>query len=132
VIRIFKTDLIREQMSDEHLINLAADFKRYKETAVPADRFGRDAPYNHMNSLPSVRLQKLQHLHILSQVQSKTECLRQFNKTSDDHLVYCQGFYSNDVYLLIALLSPNAHEQARNNSTMSKMAGIAEKFRNQF
>jgi len=132
VIRIFKTDLIREQMSNGHLIQLVADFKRYKETGVPADHFGRDAPYNHINSLPSVRLQELQHLHLLIQPQSKTRSLRQFNKTSDDHLVYCQGFYSNEVYLLIALLSPNAHEQARNNNVMLKMAKISEMFRNQY
>lgn len=132
MIRIFKTDLIREQMSNEHLAQLAADFKRYKETGIPADHFGRDAPYNHVNSLPSVRLQELQHLHLLIQAQSKTRSLRQFNKTSDDHLVYCQGFYSNEVYLLIALLSPDAHEQARNNNVMLKMAQISEKFRNQY
>ena len=64
MIRIFKTDLIREQMSNEHLIQLAADFKHYKETGVPADHFGRDAPYNHINSLPSVRLQELLHLYL--------------------------------------------------------------------
>ena len=132
MIRVFKTDLIREQMSDEHLIQLASDFKRYKETGIPAENFGRDAPYNHMNSLPSVRLQELQHLHLLTQPDSKTRSLRQFNKTSDDHLVYCQGFYSNEAYLLIALLSPDAHGQARNNNIMLKMAQISEKFRNKF
>ncbi len=132
MIRIFKTDLIREQMSNEHLSQLVADFKRYKETGVPADHFGRDAPYNHVNSLPSVRLQELQHLHLLIQPQSKTRSSRQFNKTSDDHLVYCQGFYSNEVYLLIALLTPNAHEQARNNNVILKMAQISEMFRNQY
>ena len=132
MIRIFKTDLIREQMSNKHLTQLAADFKRYKETGIPADHFGRDAPYNHVNSLPSVRLQELQHLHLLTQQKSKTHSSRQFNKTSDDHLVYCQGFYSNEIYLLITLLSPNAHEQARNNNVMLKMAQISEKFRNQY
>lgn len=132
MIRIFKTVLIRKQMSSEHLAQLAADFKRYKETGIPADHFGRDAPYNHVNSLPSVRLQELQHLHLLTKPLSKTRSSRQFNKTSDDHLVYCQGFYSNEVYLLIALLSPNAHEQARNNNVMLKMAQISEKFRNQY
>ncbi len=130
MIRIFKTDLIREQMSSEHLAQLASDFKRYKETGVPAGHFGRDAPYNHVNSLPSVRLQELQHLHLLIQPQNQTQNSRQFNKTSDDHLVYCQEFYSNEVYLLIALLSPNAHEQARNNNVMLKMVQISEKFRN--
>ena len=132
MIRVFKTALIREQMSNEHLIQLAADFKRYKETGVPADHFGRDAPYNHINSLPSVRLQELQHMHLLTQPLSKTCSLRQFNKTSDNHLVYCQGFYSNEVYLLIALLSPDAHEQACNNTAMLKMAKISETFRNKY
>ena len=119
-------------MSNENLIQLAADFKHYKKTGVPADHFGRDAPYNHINSLPSVRLQELQHLHLLTQPLSKIRSSRQFNKTSDDHLVYCQGFYSNELYLLIALLSPDAHEQARNNNVMLKMAQISEKFRNQY
>ena len=58
-------------MSNAHITQLAADFKRYKETGVPADHFGRDAPYNHINSLPSVRLQKLQHLHLLTPPHAK-------------------------------------------------------------
>ena len=130
MIRVFKTDLIREQMSDAHLSQLAADFKRYKESGVPAEHFGRDAPYNHISSLPSVRFQELQHLHLLTQPLGKSRSSRQFNRTSDNHLVYCQGFYSNEVFLLIALLSPNVHEQARNNHIMLKMAKISELFRN--
>ena len=43
-------------------INLTAlkdDFKRYKESGVPPDNFGRDAQYNHPNSLPIVRQEKI-------------------------------------------------------------------------
>ena len=74
-----------KQMSNDHLIQLAADFKRYKEIGIPADYFGRDVLYNHSNSLPSVRRQELQHLHLLTRSHTKTSSLRQFDKTSDDH-----------------------------------------------
>ena len=131
MIRVFATNLIRQQITDIELKQLKTDFQRYKETDSPADNFGRDALYDDSNNLPSVRLVELRHLHLLNQSENFLRYARQYDKTSDDHLVYCQGFYSDRAYLLIALLSPNAHKQARNNDAMLKLAGMAENFRNQ-
>ena len=55
-MKVFKTELIRDQFNDEdELSQLVADFKRYKETGVPPTTFGRDALYDHPHNLPSVR-----------------------------------------------------------------------------
>lgn len=126
---IFKTELIREQTTPEELEQLEKDFRRYKETGVPSDCFGRDALYDHANSLPSVLSAQFQHIHLLTAVTTQNSTTRQFNKTSDDHLVYCDGFYSDQTYLLIAILRPNAHDQSRNNSVMYNLSQMAENFR---
>ena len=97
---------------------LKADFSQYKDTGLPATNFGRDAEYNHPNGLPIVREEKVSHLHLEDPDAPWNAGIAQFNKTSDVHLVYCQGFYDENSYLLMALLSPDAHQQARNNNIM--------------
>jgi len=129
VLEVFKTDLIRAQMTPEELGQLSKDFEQYKESGIPADYFGRDALYNHINSSPLVLSSELQHIHILIPAKTPTDKRRQFDKTSDDHLVYCSGYYSNHAYLLISLLSPDAHSQSRNNNVMFSLAQMADKFR---
>ncbi len=129
MIEIFKTDLIRKQTTPTELNQLEKDFVQYKNTGIPANCFGRDALYNHVNSLPSVLSAELKHIHILTPAHKPANAVRQFNKTSDDHLVYCNGYYSNEAYLLIGILTPDAHVQSRNNNIMFQLAQIAEKFR---
>ncbi len=116
-------------MTPTELGQLETDFVQYKDTGIPADHFGRDALYNHVNSLPSVLSNELKHIHLLTSVHRQGNKVRQFDKTSDDHLVYCSGFYSDEVYLFIAILKPDAHTQSRNNNVMFKLAQIAENFR---
>lgn len=132
MIRIFKSAIISQQLNRSELGQLASDFKRYKESGVPADYFGRDVPYNHPNTLPSVRSEGLMHLHLAEGVQHWASQQAQYVRTSDHHLVYCQGFYKADSFLLMAILKPDAHAQARNNSIMSNLAVMAAKFRAQF
>ncbi|VAW51425.1 hypothetical protein MNBD_GAMMA06-1195 [hydrothermal vent metagenome] len=129
MIEIFKTELIRKQATPTELEQLEKDFARYKETGIPADCFGRDVLYNHVNSLPSVLSAELKHIHLLPSAHKSVNTTRQFNKTSDNHLVYCNGYYSNEAYLLIAILAPDAHAQSRKNNVMFKLAQIAENFR---
>ncbi len=129
MIEVFKTELIREQTTPTELEQLEKDFVRYKDAGIPADCFGRDALYNHVNSLPSVLSSELKHVHLLAPAHKQGKKVRQFDKTSDDHLVYCSGYYSDEVYLLIAILTPDAHAQSRNNNVMFKLAQIAENFR---
>ena len=64
MIRVFKSDVIGQQLGKRELEQLVADFKRYKETGIPAACFGRDVPYDHTHTLPSVRSEDLMHLHL--------------------------------------------------------------------
>jgi len=131
-MRVFKTNLIKSQLSQSELEQLTKDFRQYKQTGIPADTFGRDALYDHPHTLPSVRQAELRHLHIIEVSKGATPNSNQYYRTSDDHLVYCEGFFNSDDYLLISILSPNAHEQARTNGVMFKLAEMAEDFRNQY
>lgn len=132
MIRVFKTNLISQQFSDKELTQLVSDFKRYKETGIPAHYFGRDVPYDHPHTLPSVRMEELRHLHILESSTQKAPRRAQYYRTSDDHLVYCPGSNNSDHFLLISLLTPDAHEQSRDNNLMANMAVIAERFRQHY
>ena len=132
MIRVFKSDVIGQQLGKRELEQLAADFKRYKETGIPATCFGRDVPYDHPHTLPSVRSEDLMHLHLAEGAQQWAGRQAQYNRTSDHHLVYCRGFYETDHFLLKSILKPDAHDQARNNSIMSNLAIMAAKFRAQF
>ena len=114
------------------LAALKKDFKQYKDTNIPPSNFGRDAEYNHPNTLPSVRQEKVAHIHLEEPDKPWDVHAVQFNKTSDTHLVYCRGFHDENCYLLMALLTPDAHEQARNRTIMYKLAKMAEKFRNNY
>jgi mRNA interferase YafO len=133
VIRVFKTDLIRQQLTAEELSCLEDDFRYYKANRQLPDLFGRDVPYNHPNTLPSVKVEDIWHIHLLSGEASwPAHCKKQEDKTSDHHLVYCPAYHTANCFLLIAILSPDAHAQARRNNVMFNLASLAEKFRMQF
>ena len=104
------------------------DFRACKASGTTPDTFSRDAPYNHPNTAPLVRAEELAHIHLAD---GETWPLHQiqFDRTSDCHLVYCQGFFNEDFFLLIAILSPNTHEQSTDNSVMHKLGIAAEAFR---
>jgi len=133
VIRIFKTDFIKRQLEPEELKCLEDDFRHYKGQGILPDLFGRDAPYNHPNTLPSVKAEDIWHIHLLDEESSwPTHCKNQSDKTSDHHLVYCPAYQTSNCFLLIAILSPNAHAQARKNQVMFNIAVMAESFRMKF
>lgn len=101
---------------------LAKDFKRYKEgEPVEYMSMGKDVPFHYPQSAV---MAELQHVHIMP-IESKSH-------TSDEFIVYTRGFSDPDKYLILAILSPNAHEQSRNVLLMSAMADVAEHFRNKF
>lgn len=131
-MRIFKSKIIREQLSEDELTALIDDFRQYKLTGVIPDIFGRDELYNHPNSLPIIKAEEVQHIHLLDGEKRWPSYTIQFYKTSDEHMVYCQGQTNSNCYLLIAILAPSAHKQARNNSVMYNIGKIAEKFRFQY
>ncbi len=50
-------------------------------------------------------------------------------RTSDIHLIYCQGALNDDHYCLLAILAPDAHDQERNRNIMYKLGQGAEQYR---
>ena len=63
VVRVFKSSIIRQILSEEELEALIDDFTHYKLTGIIPDNFGRDAPFNHPNSMPIVLAEEIQHIH---------------------------------------------------------------------
>lgn len=132
MMRVFKSAHITELLSNEELQQLVADFKQYKNTGVPPARFGRDALFDHPHTLPSVLAERIMHIHVDDGEQNWDQRNSQYSRTSDYHLIYCQGFNDSECFLLMTILSPDAHAQERNNNIMSNLARMAEKFRQQF
>ncbi|WP_198555562.1 type II toxin-antitoxin system YafO family toxin [Colwellia sp. 75C3] len=131
-MRVFKSSIIRQILTDKELDRLVDDFKSYKFTGNAPDHFGRDVLYDHPDTLPVVLSEEVRHIHLGSE--DKPLALRklQFYQTSDIHLVYCQGSLNENCYLLMTILTPDAHEQARSREMMFKLGIMAEKFRNKF
>ncbi|MGL6261910.1 type II toxin-antitoxin system YafO family toxin [Vibrio sp. WXL103] len=130
-IRVFKHKVLIDSLTQTELDLLTEDFKVYKQTGKKPEFFGRDEAYDHPNTLPILKAEEVKHIHLAT---SDAPFLRavQFYQTSDKHLVYCQGWADPRCYLLIAILAPDAHTQARNTTIMRKLGLIAEKFRQQF
>ncbi|MES9883113.1 MAG: type II toxin-antitoxin system YafO family toxin [Sedimenticola sp.] len=114
MIEVFKSLLIEQQLTPTEFDGLVADLQQYKESGIPADYFGRDAPYDHPHTLPSVRQEEAAYLHLADDSQQWPIHRVRFYRTSDKHLVYCHGFFKEDHYLLMIILEPDAHNQARN------------------
>lgn len=131
-MRVLKGPVIREQLGQTELAALENDFRHYKSTGVLPDTFGRDVLYDHPHTLPIVRTEAIKHIHLASADKLWERGTAQYRRTSDVHLVYCEGALIEGGYLLIAILSPDAHEQARRNDIMYKLGVTAEKFRGQF
>lgn len=131
MIRIFQGLVFRRQVPAGDRKRLVADFIRYKQEGVVPETFGRDAPYDHPNTLPTVLAEDLRHLHLASVDKPFSLRTIQFSRTSDTHLVYCQGAMDPDCYALIAILSPDAHAQALQRDIMLNLAKSAAMFRNQ-
>lgn len=131
-IRVFFHAHLKTILSPDEMTALQYDFKNYKETGKVPDTFGRDALYNHPNSLPIIKSEEVAHIHLADNENSWPVQTLQFNRTSDEHLIYCQGYFNKSCYLLMAILTPDAHEQALNRSIMYSLGQMAEKFRSQY
>lgn len=132
MIRVFKSKPLREALTEQEQADLVSDFKRYKSGEVVPDAFGRDVPYDHLNTPDILKSEEVQHIHLLSKEIDWPMHTIQFSKTSDTHLVYCQGFSCPDTYLLMAILSPDAHEQAWSTQVMLPLGEMARNFRNKY
>lgn len=132
MIRVFKSSIIRQVLTTEELEALVKDFKSYKLTGNVPKHFGRDVAYDHPNTLPIVLTEDIRHIHLGSEDKPLPLRKIQFYQTSDIHLVYCQGALNENCYLLMTILSPDAHNQAKSREIMFKLGVMAEKFRNQY
>lgn len=127
---VLKSAFLIEQVNAERLATLEKDFIDLK-SGIPVDTFGKDVPYDHINTLPSVKAEELWHVHIIGINDKFKRFVKQEDKTSDNHLVYCSNYFNSAIYLLIAILEPDAHELAKKNQLMLKLVDIAKTFRNE-
>jgi len=79
-----------------------------------------------------VKNEDIKHIHLGSEDKPLSIKKIQFYRTSDIHLVYCQSVLDDDVFLLMTILSPDGHEQARNRDIMYKLGKMAELFMQKF
>ena len=132
MIRVVKSRLFCQQLTAEQQEALVADFRHYKESGELPDTFGRDVGYDHPHTYPLVKAEQVAHIHLTDGEHPWPGRMLQFHRTSDIHLVYCPAASHRDVYLLIAVLAPDAHQQATDNNQMAKIGVIAEQFRQRF
>lgn len=130
MIRVLSSSLLKKQLSQQELDDLLNDFQQYKETGRVPDTFGRDVPFDDSYNLPLIRNEEVQHLHMKPDSMPAWPIHQvQYQRTSDVHLVYCQGSMNSQCYYLMSILTPNAHDQARDNNIMYKLGVMAESFR---
>lgn len=126
IVEVFAHD---DLLDYPFLKDLTIDFKHFKENSLLPDYFGRDADYR----WPQVCLdEEVWHLHLSESVKPpfwKRWARSLYQKTSDKHLVYCRGYYNRSRYYLIAILEPDAHDQARNLDIMLAIGEMAAEFR---
>ena len=126
-IRVFTSKIIREGIKESELQSLVSKFKQYKESGDTQNYFGRDVSFNRPESVKSAGLM---HVHT-NDGRPWGVRLLQFDRISDTHIVYCQGYFQQDCYLLITLVK-GAHARYRDNLFMLNLADIASDFRDKY
>lgn len=126
-VKVFTSRIIRTGLGEAELQRVVAKFRAYKESGDPQDFFGRDATFDRPQGVVSAGLQ---HVH-LNEGRPWGVRLLQYGRKSDMHLVYCQGFFREDHYLVITLLK-GAHAKYRDDLFMLGLADIASAFRDKF
>jgi mRNA interferase YafO len=131
-MRIFKGRILMQQLTEEQADQLVADFRNYKQHGLVPNTFGRDAAYDHPNTPPMLKAEQLRHIHLIPSNVSHKQITPQYRRTSDVHLIYCQGALDEASWCLIAILAPDAHKQALEMNIMLKLAKVAENFRSKY
>lgn len=129
-VKVFLCAEFRKSLDDVRITQLVELFKQYKTSGIPPASWGRDEPYD---LVASIKATGLAHIHLKDSTSKHWHLnTMQFNKKSNTALVYCQGYYDKNKYLLIAFFE-NAHEIARENLLyMMKLGDTAEDFRNKY
>mgnify|MGYP000483505978 CR=1 FL=1 len=119
MVKVFLVPALKD---NAHAQMLAKDFRRFKQgLAVEYMSMGKDVPFHYPSSAV---MAELQHVHLIP--------LDSHYQTSDEFLVYTQGFNNPECYLILAIFSPNAHEISNDTLLMASLADVAENFRSQF
>ncbi len=122
-IKVFKT---RHSFWDnEDIAPIVEQFKKYKSEHNTPITFGRDAPLVRPSEATYAGIQ---HIHI----GSFNTLTYQYHRTSDDWLIYTSGFSNSNHYLLIDILTPDAHNKANSIDLMNRYIEIANNFRREF
>lgn len=119
-VKVFKTD--RPLWNDPTIQPIVKQFKQYKSEYNTPVIFGRDAPLIRPSE---AKFSGLHHIHL----GSFNAITYQYSRTSDSWLIYATGFLNQDYFLLIDILTPDAHDRANNIDLMNKYIEIANKFR---
>lgn len=106
---------------------LRTEFATYKETGLPSDLLGRDAPFD----FPPFAVEaNVHHIHI-NPGNDKSWHRRQenYHRTSNHYLIYTEHLWDSDRFLLMGLVTP-AHQKmpASDNRLLSHFAEVAEDF----
>ncbi|KKO44834.1 toxin YafO [Arsukibacterium ikkense] len=131
MIRVFTSKVLDEVLTAEERAALIQDFRLYKSGMLPA-LFGKDVAYDHPFNLDIIKQEQVRHIHLAANGSGFPVLLAQLKRTSDTHLVYCQGFSNENCYLLMAILQPDAHNLAKSNQLMYQLGLMAQAFRQQF
>lgn len=116
----------------QELLESFTDYIASGREVVP-DCFGNDAPYTQPYGAFRAGLM---HIHIAvppttfpkKRPQADRKC--PMNAPDQDAaLVYVQGELEEDHYCLLAILFPNAHQQASDNRTIPYLARLAQDFK---
>lgn len=114
---------------------LLKDFATYKQTGIPSDRFGRDAPYVWPVAAFSANLM---HIHLKLPPDRFPKNLPQIDRVcrkgapqKDAALVYVRAELEEHRYCLLAVLYPDGHAKAREEKLMRYLSRLGQQFRDE-
>ncbi|WP_221797512.1 type II toxin-antitoxin system YafO family toxin [Oceanobacter mangrovi] len=126
-LKVFAIESFKQSMTKECFDSIIHDFKSYKSTGVRPDQFGRDTSYDFSQSVADAGLR---HKHVKDKSSINWHLKRlDYDRASNTALIYCEGFFNPNEYLLLGFLR-NAHETYNENRFyLLDLAAVAEEFR---
>lgn len=131
-MHVFSSPMFKATIPEPPRLHLINEFKAYLSPRSHSSLFGKDVLYDHPHTPRLILQEQVRHVHLEDPGKPWLPGLPSHKRTSDHHLIYCQGAIHEDHYCLLALLSPQAHEQAKSFDRMSKLGVLAERFRKSY
>lgn len=129
-VKVFVSAEFKDSLDKENLDLLVSRFKEYKRTGVPHETFGRDTTYDFPNK---VKQAGMHHIHVKDRTSRKWTLKKiSFDKTSNTALIYCEGFFNRNYFLLLGFLTDAHSVYARNPHYLLELSDIADRFREKF